>query len=206
MNGWFPSIRGDGTVASGNAGIYITPPSGSPYAYSALGLMPIYAALTIIYNRNDGTSSVGDRVTPSAYNTYHGSESGNWAGFNASGAGRVDRYNGLDKVATIVNAVAPRFGGPFFGYLSPYQVGPDNLRALIIEGTVAAIGVILTWVWERYGAFHLYQVATGVYTRQIKDHTGAVVSIHDQEEPLIAFRGPGNEAWLVSNTPSDGTF
>ena len=202
MNGWFPKFKFDGTIASGNAGIWITTTSSHSYQYDANGLAPIWANITLIYNRNNGTSQVGDSVINSAYNDYRGSVSGNWAGFLATGLGRLDRYNGTQLVGSINNATLPRFGGPQFGYLSPWQA---NERALIIEGTVAAIGPITDWQWERFGAFHVYVVATGTYTKEIRDPSGQNISIRTDENPIVVFMYD-SYPWLVTGCSESLTF
>jgi len=208
INGWYPRLRADGVVASGNAGIWISPPAGEPYQVSPVGTSPIWAAITLVYNRNDHTTQVGNTVLPRAYNEYVGSDSGNWAGFVAVGTGRVDRYNGPNLIASLAGVCAPRFLGPQFGYLQPFQPGADNRRALIIEGQTRAEDVILDWQADRGGRFYVYTVATGTYTRRIMDHKGNDCTIRTQadETPLVAFLGLDDLPWILSGTTNSGTF
>jgi len=208
VNAWFPKLRTDGTIASGNAGIWISPVNGLPRQVSTVGTSPIWSADTIIYNRNDGTTQVGDAVLPAAFNGMVGCDCGQWAGFLATGSGEIRRYQGLSQIATATATCAPKFFGFSFGWLAPYQTGPDYQRTLTISGRVRASGEILDWFPDRSGAFYVYVAATGTYSRAIWDDKGNNVTIRSQadETPILCFAGPDGLPWILSNAPTAGTF
>lgn len=207
MNGWFPRIRFDGTIASGNAGIWISPFDGSsPFQASSVGLMPVWAGIALVFNRNDGTSCVGGVDIPAAYNAYQGSDVALWAGAISAGAGRVDVYENATLTRSIPAACCPRFGGAQLAYLTPFQPTTGNIRSLVIDDVVAHSDAILDVQLEVTGAFYVYLTATGTYTRQIKDASGVPVDILPEEFPIVAFLGPGDVPWMVTGTPTSGTF
>lgn len=215
-NGWFSKLRADGVIASGNSGIWITPLSGEPFRVSEVGTSPVWCGQQLVFNRNDGTTQYAASVVPRAYNEYVGSDAGQWAGFDASGAGRVDLYHGKTGtkgaeavlVEPIPSAFAPRFYGASFGYLAPYQTGADYLRALVIDGVSRQTAVIIGWVADRAGGFYVYTVGVGTYGKRLFDNDGHNVTIRAQEDetPLIAFTGIDGLPWMLSNVPSAGTF
>ena len=216
MNGWFPKLRADGVIASGNAGIWRTPLVGTAAQLSPVGTGPVWASSALVYNRNDNTTQVGNggadggwgAVLPIAFNDYVGSDIGQWAGFLSVGTGEIHRYKGPTLMDAISGACAPRFYGGAFGYLQPFQPGPGNQRQLIVDGILRASGVIIDWTADRGGRFFVYTRATGTYTKAIIDSKGNDCTIRRQadESPLVAFFGPGDLPWIVSVTPESGTF
>lgn len=206
MNGWFPKIRTDAVVASGNAGIWLTGGVGSRQ-FSPVGIGPVWMGNALVFNQNNGTTYVGGLSIPVAYNDYRGSDDDRWAGFVAVGEGETVFYRGLVADVPVPKACAPRFGGATYGYLTPFQPAADGLRTLVLDGALkAASGVLLDWAIEPSGAFYVYQVGTSTYGRQIKDEHGAVVSINDNEAPIALFLGPDGQRWMVSGTTNDGLF
>lgn len=201
MNAWFPQLRADGLIASGNDGIWITDAVGSKQL-SLGGTNPVWAAGAIVFNLKDGTTYVGGDVVPVGYNEYRGADDGRWAGFIGVGDGRTDVYSGSTRIASEPNICVPRFGGSRFAYLTPYQ---SRMRNLVVDNVIVTSGLIMEVQMSRGGEFYVYQVATGTYTRQIFNDTNQSVSIRDDETPLIAFIGPNREQWMVSNT-QDGAF
>lgn len=210
MNGWFPKLRNDGVIASGNAGIWLTSLAGEPSQVSPVGIGPIWCGQQLVYNRNDGTTQVGvDKVLPIAYNDYIGCDCGQWAGFKAVGLGQVDRYNGSSLTASLPMCCAPRFYGLSFGYLTPYQPPPTNIRTLLVDGVPRASGVIIDWVADRCGGSYLYVVAVGTYGKDIYDNKGNNVTIRSQkdEAPIVNFTNPADGLpWMLSGTTDSGTF
>jgi hypothetical protein len=212
MNSWFPRLRADDVVASGNAGIWLTPLSGTPRQVSPVGTGPIWAGQTLVYNRNDNTTQVGALVLPTAYNDYVGADTAQWAGFAGGAVGHVDRYRIESSdtpvcrlVESIPAACAPRFYGPSFGYLAPYQ---SINRSLVVDGVVAATGVITDWTVDRGGAFYLYNVAVGTYGHRLYTQLHQDVTIRPalDEVPLVPFLGLDGYPWMLSNAPTAGTF
>jgi hypothetical protein len=208
VNAWFPRLRADGVIASGNNGIWLTQLNNAQIEKSPVGAGPIWAAQRSVYNRNNGTTQVGAEVVPYAYNDYVGSDHGEWAGFAAVGLGVVDRYNGHIKTDAISGICAPRFCGASFGYLEPFQTGPTNVRTLWLSGATRAAGVIIDWVADRGGNHFLYTVGVGTYGKRIMTHKGEDVTIRSQqdEQPLVTFVGPDDLPWIVSGTTNSGTF
>jgi hypothetical protein len=216
-NAWFSKLRADGVIASGNSGIYLTHLDNTDSQESPVGIGPIWAGRTLVYNRNDNTTQIGKLNTITrAYNDYVGSDCGEWAGFDSRGVGKVDRW-GLDVsnepmaflLDSIFGVCAPRFLGGLFGYLSPYQSDPDgNIRSLIIDRTVCATGIITDWVADKTGGFFLYVVANGTYTRRIytQKHQDVTIRVQQDEVPLVAFIGPDGYPWMMSGTTNSGTF
>jgi hypothetical protein len=210
ISGWFPKLRADGTIFSGNAGIWRTLPDGRISQVSPVGIGPILAAQTLIYNRNDGTTQIGlgdaSSVLPTAYNKYRGSDDGQWAGATDSGLGHVDAYQGSTLLQRVPNATAPRFYGPHLGYLTPFQ---SVTRALVIGGITKAKGALTEdWYPDPGGAGYVYTVATGTYTRAIFTDKNENVTVRPQgdETPLACFLGPDGYPWILSNSPNAGTF
>ncbi len=205
MNGWYPRISPDAVIASGNDSVWVSDATGA-HLYAAAGLAPVWLGRALLFNRNDNaTINVGGQILPAVYNDYRGSDTDRWAGFNDrdfNRQGSVTFYTGLIADVPIAAACTPRIGGARTGYLTPFQTAPDNIRRLVLTdgtapGAIVAEGVIVDWVIDRAGAFYVYQVGTGTYTRQIKDEHGAVVSINDSEAPIVAFTFQG-ERWLVT--------
>lgn len=217
VNGWFPKLRADGVIASGNAGIWVTPLTGPPVQVSPVGIAPFWAGQTLCYNLNNNTTQIGtfDKPLQRAYNDYASSDDGQWAGFVA-GTGRVDRYRlvngfyikGASLVGSVIGASAPRFYGSSFGYLFPYQPGADNQRTLFIDGVAKAHGVLLDWVADRTGQCYLYVTATGTYTKRIFDQEFNDITIRSQQDetPIAAFIAPDGLPWILSGTTNAGTF
>lgn len=206
MNSWFPKLRADGVMASGNAGIWLTPLSGSARQIDAVGTNATWAGQMLVFNRNDGTSHVGVDSVPAAYNEYAGSDDGQWAGFISVGAGSIDRYLGRQRVGiATLSACAPRFYGGTYGYLTPFQ---SSLRALIVGGVTVANGIILDWTADRGGCAYTYTVGVGTYGKRIFDNAGNDITIRPQldEAPQVIFLGLDGYPWLVSQTTNSGTF
>lgn len=197
MNAWFPRLNAAGVIASGNAGIWLTDAAGSRQV-SPIGIGPVWAGSTLIFNRNDDKSTdVGGVIVPAAFNDYRGSEDDRWAGFFAPANGRTDVYRGTVLQRQIPDACAPRFGGSLFAYLTPYQ---SNTRTLMINDQPVVTDIIMDVQLSRGGEFYVYMVATGTYTRLIRNESHEVISIRNDEVPLVAFLGPNNERWLLSGT------
>lgn len=214
-NGWFPKLRADGVIASGNAGIWRTPLVGSPVPVSPVGTSPVWAGQSLVYNRNNNTTQVGAAVLPAAYNRYVGCDCGGWAGAVEAGAGSVQRYMGTTPIgAPILAACWPGFYGCDFGYLQPYQTGTDFQRNLIIAGTRVATSAIMGWFPDRGGAAFTYVFWPGgdSHARRIMGYDRALgfndVTIRTQQDetPIVTFLGLDGEPWILSNSPAAGTF
>ena len=200
-DGWFPKINSGGAIASGSAAIWLTDAQGS-HLVSEVGTSPVWAGGALVFNRKNGTTDVGGQVVHADYNELIGSDDDRWAGFYAPGDGRVDVYRGMTKESSNNTMCAPRFGGPHFAYLAPFQA---EWRNLVVDNVVIAHERIMDVQLSRGGEFYVYMQATGTYTRQIVDHKGRLVSLRDDETPLVAFVGPGGEPWMLSGTQI-GTF
>ncbi len=206
QNGWFPKLRADGSAASGNKGIWFVPAGGTPRQVDSVGIGPILAGQTLVYNRNNNTTQVGTAIIPVAYNDYVGSDIGQWAGFTGGPVGQIVRYNGTQPIGVpIIGACAPRFFGGSFGYLTPYQA---TQRVLVVDGVQRASGIIIDWVADRGGSGFTYVTATGTYTKNIFDDKGNNITIRPQQDevPIVMFLGPDGYPWMLSGTTNSGTF
>lgn len=198
MNGWFPKFSVLATIASGNAGVFVRYVDGVEQQVSPVGIGPIWAGPMLVYNLNDEHhTQVGGERLAIAYNDYRGSVFSQWAGVVGN---RIDRYDGTTVIAQYAGC-NPRFGGPLFGYMTNCA---DVDKTLIIEGNLAAAGKLTTWAWERFGAFHVYQVSTGTYTYEIHEPGHGVISIRIDETPIVVFMGPDGLPWMLSGTNSPG--
>ena len=206
MNAWYPRISRVNAVLSGNAGIWHTA-CGESVQLAAQGTSPVWAGLAPVWNLNDGRTqfNFGSTLTR-AYNAYAGSDDGHWAGATNSDSGRVDIYLNASLQHQIGEATIPRFGGPWFGYLTPYQPGPTHQRKLVLNGGVKATGPILNWAISPGGEVIVYQTATGTYTRAIWSLDGKDISVRNNEDPAAAFIGPDGQPWIVTVTPDFGTL
>lgn len=165
VNGWWSSLRADGTIASGNEsggpdtqGIWTRPPSlpGQPdppaVRVSTVGERPVWAGQTLVYNRNDGSTVVGASIFGEAFNEYLGSDFGQWVGFASVGNGTLYRFGVVTEntpaknvaatfLQSIDSACKPQFFGTTLGYLKPFQ---NIQRQLFIGGTPVAHRIKLT--------------------------------------------------------------
>lgn len=192
INAWYPKLRADGVIASGNVEIWITPLSGPSFRKSAMGGNPIWAGQTLVYNRNDGTTQVGPVVVSAAYNEYAGSNIGQWAG-GTLGAGRVDRYDGATLLEQIPGGCVPGFAGGLFGYLTPLQTAPDLLRTLVVGGIVRTQPAIIeTWVPDKSSREYVYVVVAPGKKKHIVDRLNRDITIRKQQDetPIVLFTGP----------------
>ncbi len=193
MNGWFPKLRADGTIASGNAGIWLTDSSGSRQV-SLIGTGPFWLGNLLCYNRNDGTTQIGDAIVPHAYNAYfsHGDK---WNGFLASAAGHVDFYTGTVKTgdADGLCLVKPTIDDGRV-YVSPYA---DEARTLVYNNVPIFQGKVTNYVLSGTGLI-AWQIATGTYTRQILNQS-QILSVRDDEDPILGFEFLG-QTYLVTQT------
>lgn len=205
IDGWFPRLRKDGVVASGANSIWITPTAAEPFQYAIPGARPCWADDILVFNLKNGSSKVGDTIIPIEYNEYQGSNSHSWAGVIQGKVGQIDIYNNTEIMTTILGGCLPRFGGERFAYATPYQA-PGNIRDLIVNGKIVATNTIMEVAFEEHGVFYLYQIATGVYTRQILDDASKAVNIRDDENLVAAFIGPDNRHWLVTVVNDYGVF
>jgi hypothetical protein len=208
-NYWFPRLRNDGVVASGNTSIWLTAPDGTAQEGAAVGGWPVWAGQTLVYDLRDGRTQVGRSIVAQEYNEYAGSDIGQWAGFVAGNPSRVDRYDvniANTEIVTLLESIptacAPRFYGGRFGYLTPYH---ENVRTLVVGGAhVTGPAVITDWCADKGGACYLYTVAVGTYARRIFDHRGDDVTVRPQldETPYVVLVGPDGHPWMVSWTPT----
>lgn len=211
MNGWFPRLRADGVIASGNTSIWLTDLDGVSREVAAVGGSPVWAAQTLVYNLRDGRTQAGSVVLPIEYSEYAGSDVGQFAGAVQDAVGRVDRY-GIDTanttalvmLETIPAACYPRFCGKAFGYLMPYQADAQgHIRTLIVSDIIRHTDTIIDWCANPGGGCYLYTVARGTYARRIFDQRGNDVTIRAQQDetPHAVFIRDGLP-WMASWTPT----
>lgn len=198
MNGWFPRLRADGVMASGNTSVWLTALDGTARELG-VGGWPVWAGQSLIYNRRDGTTQAGPLTLAQEYSEYVGSDVGQWAGAVGGNPGRVDRYAfnigntaQCTLIAFVTAACLPRFCGAQFGYLTPYQADAvGHVRTLMLDDRPVAKDTIIDWCANKGGGCYLYTVSrpTG---KQIFDQRGNNVTIRPQqdEQPWAVFMGP----------------
>ena len=194
MNGWFPKINSLGEIASGNAGIWLTYPDGKSIKVSDHGTSPFWIGNKLCYNRNDGTTQVGEERIGIAYNNYYGSEQENWTGFIASGIGKVDFYTGSERNNSAEGICLAKYSGEHLVYVAPYQ---NEFRTLVYDNIAIFQGKVMDYVLSP-AALIAWQIAISTYGRQILNQ-GDVLSIREDETPRVAFEYLG-QSWLMSQT------
>lgn len=193
VNGWFPKLRADGTIASGNAGIWLTDGTGSRQV-STVGTSPFWLGDVLCFNRNDGTTQIGTAVVPHAYNAYF-AFGDRWTGFVANTTGRVDFYRGVTKTDDedgICLAKPAPDGGMV--YVAPYA---DEAKTLVYNNVPIFQGKVTNYVLSWTGLI-AWQIATGTYTRQILNQS-QILSVRDDEDPILGFEFLG-QTYLVTQT------
>jgi hypothetical protein len=200
MDAWFSKINVNQNIVSGSLDIWLTPKDKKSYLAEVSGTGPVWVNSIVVYNGRDGGTYFDKDKLPASYNFLTGSDDTRWAGFLASPA-RVDLYEGATLIKSISEACIPRLAKDKFGYLTPYQA-PNNVRSLIVNGIVYSVGIITDWIMDITGTVIVWQVATGVHTREL--HTlGGKVSLYQDEYPVAAFL-LGTEPWIVTGTGDKG--
>lgn len=202
MNGWFPKIRADGTIASGDTSVWITPPTGAPFIAAEVGGGPVWAGSVLVFNTRQHTTNVGGVIVAGDYNERQGAETeGWWAGATNASQGLVEIWQHTTLRQRLPTACAPRLGGDRVGYMVPFQPRAGGLRDLVIDGVIAHTDILITWAWARDGSVYVYTVGDGsVYGKIIKDHTGTAISLRPDEVSLGVFLGPDDQPWMLSGT------
>lgn len=212
MNGWFPRLRNDGLIASGNTSVWLTALDGTAREVANPGGWPVWAGQMLVYNLRDGRTQAGPVVLAQEYSAYIGSDVGQWAGFIGGPVGEVHRYaldvantTVLRRLQTLPAACLPAFCGASFGYLTPYQADAvGHARTLYVDDVPRATDTILDWCANKGGGCYLYTVARGTYERRIFDqrHNDVTIRTQQDETPYCVFIGPDGYPWMVSWTPT----
>lgn len=180
MNGWFPKINAQENILSGNDGIWLTPKGMLPFQISPVGTSPFWLDELICYNRNDGTTQIGDSVIPKAYNEYY-SFGSKWTGWLSNG--HVDFYEGTKLVNQADGLYMAKDGfNNSIVYIAPYQF--EN-RTLVYNNEAIFQGKVLKYVLSESGLIS-WQIATSTYDRQILNQS-FIISIRKDEDPIFSF-------------------
>lgn len=195
VNGWFPKINSLNQVVSGNDGIWL-----DGVQVSLKGTNPFWIGTKLCYNLNDGRTQVGDNIVDKAYNEYYGSEQNEWTGFLSSNGGHVDFYNGSIKTNEASGLTLAKYAGygSVYGfnlaYVAPYN---DGNRILVYNNVPIYQGWVTNYAVSLNGII-AWQIATGVYSRQILIGAG-IISIRSDENPISVFEYLG-QSWILTQT------
>ncbi len=194
VNGWFPKINSSGVIASGNKGIWLTHPDGKIEQVSLIGTNPFWLNDKLCYNRNDGSTQIGDDIIPLAYNVYFSSDE-YWTGFLGTKEGHVDFYKNTTKIGDNNGLCLAKYSGANLCYVAPYD---KEDRTLVYNNLPIFQGKITNYVMSPGSGLIAWQIATSTYGRQILNQS-FIISIRTDEDPIFAFDYLG-QTYLVTQT------
>jgi len=198
-NGWSPKLNASGDILSGAGSIWLTR-DGVSRQLAEHGSGHCWAGFAPVWNTNANLTAFNGYGAYQGYHDYSGSDDFQWAGFDATGAGRTDVFHNGNRAFSIGGACNLRFGGTRIAYLTPYL--PED-KHLIVNGREAAHGKLVALALSHDGAVLVYSIATGTYTRVIYSEDGKPLNVRPNETPLVTFLRNG-QPWLLTQTPDVG--